>query len=284
MTPEQPPTTEIVPKGRQSMEMLKILTADVSGNYRHLVEEIVRAETERDLFDQDYRTAKVFAMSGQFEGITGQTPEQAIATAMAKIRIGRGWQLNDSDSIAYISFLNGKPSVATDILAQKIQGAGYGWDVQWHEETIQLKKGPHKKCVGCTLWLKAFNRQANRWEPVVDRDDNPVSASFTEGDAEQAIIWENKGQKKLSEKWNYQSWGRDMYFWSAMRRLRKYYLTGIMRGAIQAELADLEVELDQPQQIDAPAPPQPEEPKKKNIRDIVLESDEQQPGLLEEQP
>jgi hypothetical protein len=267
--------------------MMKLLMADTTGNYRHLVEELVRTENERDVFDQDWRMAKMFAISGDFADITGQTQEQAIAKAMSKIQMGRNWGMNAADAMANVFFLNGKPGVMTEILATKIQQAGFGWDAQWLEETVEYKKGKTwEKCIGCTLWLKSYNRLTNRWEPVVDRDGKPVKASFTEADAENALIYEKeqgqKAQKPLSEKWNYRSWGRDMYFWRAMSRLRKYYLTGILRGAIQVELAgDYEVQVDQNPQLEE-AQPQPQDTApKKTLRDFVLES-EQQPGLLEE--
>jgi len=273
------------------MEILKLLMADTSGNYRYLVEELVRANNEKELFDQDWRMAKQFAMSGDFADITGSTQEQAIAKAMSKIQMGRNWGMLPADAMANVYFLNGKPGVGTDYLASKIQQAGYGWDAQWHEETVEYKKGKTwEKCIGCTLWLKSYNRLTNHWEPVVDREGKPVKASFTEGDAENALIWEKEqgqqraGQKPLSEKWNYKSWGRDMYFWRAMSRLRKYYLTGILRGAIQVELAD-DYEIPAapvPPQL-AEGPAQPEAPRK-SLRDFVLETEQQpqQPGLLEE--
>ena len=123
MAPEQPAqttTTEIVPKVRQSLEMMKLLMADTTGNYRHLVEELVRTENERDVFDQDWRMAKMFAISGDFADITGQTQEQAIAKAMSKIQMGRNWGMNAADAMANVFFLNGKPGVMTEILATKI--------------------------------------------------------------------------------------------------------------------------------------------------------------------
>jgi hypothetical protein len=291
MTPEQPvqtAPTEIVQRSRQSTEILKMLLADTSGNYRHLVEELVRTNNEKELFDQDWRMAKQFALSGDFADITGQTQEQAIAKALSKIAMGRNWGMLAADAMANVFFINGKPGVGTDYLASKIQQAGYSWDAQWHEETVEYKKGKTwEKCIGCTLWLKSYNRLTNRWEPVVDRDGKPVKASFTEADAENAMIYEKEqgqqraGQKPLAEKWNYKSWGRDMYFWSAMRRLRKYYLTGILRGAIQVELADYDVPIEAAAPQPTLAEPAQPEPPKKSLRDFVLES-EQQPGLLEE--
>jgi hypothetical protein len=188
-TEETPPpqTPEVTTKGgRATLEIIRILAGQP--NQKDILQQLIDAETARDLFDQDYRAAKIYAMSGQFDDIKGMTTEQAIATCMSKIRIGRSWGMPEADSIAFIYWLNGKPNVATEILATKIQQAGYGWDIEWDWDTVTHKGKPHKKCAGCTLYLKAYNSNTNSWEPVVDRNDEPVSASFKDYDADTAMI------------------------------------------------------------------------------------------------
>jgi len=270
-----------VAKGRATLEIIRIL-AD-KGNQKEILQQLIDAETARDLFDQDYRAAKIYAMSGQFDDIKGMTPEQAIATAMSKIRIGRSWGMNESDSVAFIYWMNGKPNVATEILATKIQQAGFGWDIDWTWEELTHKGKPWKRCTGCTLWLKAYNRTTNAYEPVVDRNGEAVSVSFTEADADHAMIWEKGKQMPLSEKWNFKSWGQDMYYWRAMGRLRKYHLTSIMRGATQYELRN-EVYME-PTAPALPAPqagpdaePEPVE-ETRSLRDRII--DAEQGDLLE---
>jgi hypothetical protein len=286
-TPPQQPQVES--KGRATLEIIRIL-AD-KGNQKELLQQLIDAETARDLFDQDYRAARIYAMSGQFDDIKGATTEQAIASAMSKIRIGRSWGMNESDSIAFIYWNNGKPAVMTEILATKIQQAGYGWDIDWSWEQSTHKNKPWKRCTGCTLWLKAYNSRTNSWEPVVDRNDQPVSAGFSEADADHAMIWEKGKQIPLSSKWNFQSWGQDMYFWRAMSRLRKYHLTSIMRGAQQYELRnEVYVEPMAPQ-IAAPesVAPESETPEPENqqppaatrpLREVIIEAE--QTSLLDE--
>lgn len=272
--PDLAPMTDLAPqKQRATVELIKVLSAHPE--HAPYMKQLIEAEAMRELFDQDYRTARMFAMSGKFDDIKGSTPEQAVCAAMTKIRIGREWGMNDSDSMSFIYFTNGRPNVATEILATAIQKAGFSWDIDWNwVEEPGAGKGakPWRRCTGCTLWLK--ERDTNK--PILDRNGAPVSAWFTEADAEHAEIYEKGGIKKLSEKWNFKSWPQDMYFWRAMSRLRKYYLTGVMRGAVQRELIDeepppptMQPQLAAPEE-QAATEAQPE----KSLRDRILEAEQ----------
>jgi hypothetical protein len=293
---EQPNATESAPppiqaaleisqspnRTRATVDLIRILAEHPE--HSSYIKQLVEAEAQRDLFDQDYRTARVFAISGKFDDIKGSTPEQAVAQAMTKIRIGREWGMNDSDSIAFIYFTNGRPAVMTEILATKVQQAGYSWDIDWDFEKTKGKNNKEwNRCVGCTLWLKQFNRDTNRYEPVLDRKGQAISASFTEADADNAEIHERGAKIALSAKWNFKAWPQDMYFWRAMSRLRKYYLTGIMRGAIQFELAtDYEPVTSAPA-LPAPAEEETAPPERKPLRDRILSGkvEEQAPLAME---
>lgn len=260
---QQPPQ----PPRRATLEIIQMLTdRDMQQQYAN---QLIQAEVARDLFDQDYRLARIFAMSGKFDDLKGETAEQAISCAMAKIRLGRSWGMNESDAIAFIYFTNGRPNVMSEILATKIRQAGYAWDTDWHEETVQHKGKPVKKCTGCTLWLKQYQQTTNSYMPVLDRKGAPVSASFTDYDADTAQIWEKGKQISLSEKWNFKSWGRDMYFWRALGRLRKYHLTDVLRGGEIRELVG-EVSIEEPQLLAAPQP-EGEQPAARSLRDRVIE-------------
>jgi len=251
-------------KSRAIVDLIKVLATHPE--HADYLRQLVAAETQRDAFDQDYRTAKVFALSGRFDDIKGSTPEQAVATAMAKIRIGREWGMNDSDSIAFIYFVNGRPAVMTEIMATKIQQAGFHWDIEWHTRDELYKGKTLPRCVGCTLWLKQLSRETNRYEPVLDRKGDPVSASFTEMDAEAG---------KLLDKAVWKAYSQDMYFWRALSRLRKYHLTSVMRGAVQMELAGDDLPAPEiRKQIDSPKP-EAVEPPRKPLRERILEHDKE---------
>jgi hypothetical protein len=204
---------------------------------------------------------------------------------MVKIQLGRAWGFNAADSMRYIYFTNGRPSVENEIVAAKLQQAGYDWDTDWHEEDIQHKGRAAKKCIGCTLWLKKWNGGERRFMPVLDRNGEPVSVSFTQYDADTAQIWEKGKQIPLSSKWNFQSWGSDMYYWRTISRLKKYHAPNVLRGGVSREEAlemipveNLPVELLPPELRQPEQPPQaepaPAAPRKK-LRDRLMQQPEE---------
>lgn len=272
--PAQPP----VERARLTVEQLGALANVDQSQVTVWVQALVDAEVARQNYAQDRALARDFAVSGQFDDLKGMTSEQAIATAMVKIQLGRAWGFNAADSMRYIYFTNGRPSVENEIVAAKLQQAGYDWDTDWLEEDIQHKGRPAKKCIGCTLWLKKWSKAEQRFKPVLDRNEKPVSVSFTQYDADTAQIWEKGKQIPLSQKWNFQSWGRDMYYWRSISRLKKYHAPHVLRGAVAREEAlemmpvevpppELPPELqppDKPQQIEAG------EPKRQSLKSQMM--------------
>lgn len=192
--------------------------------------QIVEAELERDAFDQDWRLAKVFALSGAFSDIKGVSPQAAVATAMAKIQLGRSWGIVAADAMQFIYFNNGRPAVQNELIASKLQDAGWTWDLEWQRDGTWGKQ--EGTVTGCRLWAKYGGK------PVLDRDDKPASIQFTKADAEKALIWEKGKQIKLIEKWNYQSWPEDMYYSKCIARLKRRYAPNILRGAVSQEEAE----------------------------------------------
>lgn len=297
--PPAPASAPAEPRTRVTVDQLALLP---DNERRTLwINSLVEAEVARQNYAQDRALAREFAVSGQFSDITGTTMDQAIATAMVKIQLGRAWGFNAADSIRYIYFTNGKPALENEIVAAKLQQGGYDWDVEWLEETVQHKGKPWKKCVGCTLWLKRMNAE-KRYEPMLDRNGDPISVSFTEADADHATIWEKGKQIPLSQKWNFQSWPRDMYYWRAIGRVKKYHAPHVLRGAMLREEA-LEVlpednmappqfarELQSPP--DAPSdaapeikPPETKPPRLKDVMKAAAEAQEAKEGFeLEEEP
>jgi hypothetical protein len=221
--PEQAPLPEEEPRRRGSNKDLLDLIADDMSR-QEFGKQIVEAELEKDLFAQDQRLARVFAESGAFDDLAKLQPRQAVALAMAKIQIGRSWGINPADSMQFIFFQNGRPSVQQELYAASMRDKGWDWDVQWSRDD----KG---KCTGCTLWLKKWDAESKSYKPVKDRQGKEVSESFTKDDADTAMVHEKGGMIKLSDKWNFKSWGRDMYFWRALSRLRRFHATNVLRGA-----------------------------------------------------
>ena len=219
---------------------------------------LLDAEMVREAFEMDQRAARMYALSGQFTDINGNTLEQSIATAMAKIAIGRSWGLTQADSIKHVYFTNGRPALENDVIAGKLANQGVGWDIEWHETEEQHKGKKWKRCVGCTLWLK-IKDETGKMVPLLGRDGKQLSESFGEGDADHAMIWEKGKQIPLTEKWNFKSWPRDMYYWRTVSRVRKYHFPNVLRGAIMRETA-IDVEFDEVQALNAAPGEAPAEP------------------------
>jgi hypothetical protein len=229
---------------KQVGEEAKIRTSQISPDLLTVVEEterrgfvrqMVDAELARELFAQDARLARVFAVSGVFSDIKGTSPSQAIAAAMTKIRMGRAWGLNEADSMQFIYFTNGRPAVMNELIASKLQEAGWDWDVFWHQDAA-------KSCIGCTLFPKRKNA-AGAYEYLMEMDPSDrdkqrkVEVSFTKADADRAMIWERGKQVPLSSKWNFVSWAQDMYFWRCIGRLKRRYIPSVLRGAMTVDEA-----------------------------------------------
>jgi hypothetical protein len=251
--PAAPPPAPPPPAApRLTIEQLALLGPMAADDRRIAwVNSLVDADIQRQSYATDLALARQFATSGKFDDLKDCTQEQGVATAMVKIMLGRGWGFNAADSIRYIYFTNGRPAIENELVAAKLQAHGYYWDVEWLEDTGQHKGKPIQKCVGCRLWVKKVTD--GRLEPLLDRNGKPVSVAFTEADADQAMIWEKGKQIPLSEKWNFKSWARDMYYWKAISRVKKYHAPHVLRGATMREEA-LEV-----MPVDAPPPQMPAE-------------------------
>lgn len=273
------PTAEVtVPDKGSPQRPVRMTPADVAGIIEMLpsaereqhAKLFLEKELERQTFETDQRLARILALSGEFNDLKDKSPEQAFATMVAKIVYGRSIGLEPGDSTRFIYFTNGKPNVENDIVASKLAEAGYAWDEdwQWAEETYKGK--PWKRCTGCTLWLKKWDAKKGDYVPVVDRKGNPVSESFTEADADHALVWEKGKQISLSDKFNYKSWPREMYYFRTIGRIRKFHVPHVLRGAMtRVEALDV-TPMDAPA-IAAPAETEPAAaPAGRTVRDIVM--------------
>lgn len=250
---------EIVARPRTSNAELLRMIVESGDNAKSYAQQVVEAELVRDTFDQDWRMAKIFAMSGKFADLQGRA-DANIATAMAKIQLGRSWGMGAADSMRYIYFTNGKPNIETELLAAKLMDAGYSWDVayDYDEKT--------SRCVGATIFPKfkgesmMMRRRRKDTTPMLmpsvgvvpgtslnDWIDVPLEVSFTKKDADGAMIWEKGKQIKLSEKWNFVSWPEDMMFWRALSRFRRRHATNVLGGAMtKDEASEIEPAVTEP--------------------------------------
>jgi hypothetical protein len=217
---------------------------------------LLDAEMEVQSFDLDQRYARVFALSGKFDDLKGQTSEQSLAIAMSKVLMGRSWGLTRADSIKYVFWVNGKPSFENDIVAKKLRAAGIAWDPEFEFEE-NPPKGKPPKCISCVLWIKEWDELTKRYKPKLDRKGKEVSVSFTAAEAANIEVYDrnkpnNKG--KLIEKDTYQNWAQEMFYWRSIGRLRKFHYPEVLEGGRMREEAG-DVAFDEQLPEIAPAPP-----------------------------
>lgn len=233
---QQEPEPEIVqPRARTSNADLLKLIIESGEHAKGYAQQVVEAELIRDAFDQDWRMAKTFAMSQKFVDLQGSS-SAAVATAMAKIQLGRSWGIGAADAMRFIYFTNGKPAVETELFAAKLMAAGYSWDVAYDRD----EKG---RCIGATIFPKlngktmTMRQRAPKTDAIGGWMDVPLEVSFTKMDADAALIWEKGKQIPLSQKWNFQSWPEDMYYWRALSRFRRRHAANVMNGAMSRDEA-----------------------------------------------
>jgi hypothetical protein len=233
-----PPLEETRSAPRITFEQLMSLP---DNEYRtRWMNSLIEADTARQNYAQDMALARQFATSGQFDDLKGQTPAQGIATAMVKIQFGRTWKLEPADAMRSIYFTNGRPSIENEIVAARLQAAGIEWSTEFEEESYEHKGRPASRVIGCTLYLMRMNPSTGRLELWLDRQGNQRKVTFSQADADTAQIWEKGKSIPLSDKWNFRSWSRDMYYWRAVSRVKKYHAPNVLRGALsQAEALEL---------------------------------------------
>lgn len=231
---EEPQTRE----RRSNAELLNLIVA-CGENAREYAKQVVETELARDIFAQDWGMAKVFSMSGQFDDLKKLNEKQAVATAMAKIQLGRSWGVGAADSMRFVYFTNGKPAIETELFGKALQASGYEWDVAYDYDPTS------KRCIGVTIFPQRRNPQGE-FEPIMMKrrskdgltwEQVQLEVSFTKADADGAKIWENGKQISLSQKWNFLSWPEDMYFWRALSRFRRRHAPNVLAGAMLREEA-----------------------------------------------
>lgn len=161
-------------------------------------------------FELQQRAARLFAMSGLFADIKGQSAEQSIAQAFVKISLGESMGFNPAESMTGIDLIQGRVAISANMRASRMQRAGYDWDI------LQLDDK------GCRLQLKYQGKplmceQIDTETGAVTRV--PVVVSFTAADAATA---------GLIQKDNYKKNPRNMFFARAITNAQRWYAPGVL--------------------------------------------------------
>ena len=228
------PRTEQAPPTQEQANTAQHKAAD---NGKRLLEQVIDATSDEELkkknqvFDFQQRNAALFAESGLFQDIKGQTPKQSLAQAFVKIALGASMGFSPAESMTGIDIIQGRVGVGANLRAARMQRAGYSWN-----EMILSDEG-------CWLPLSLNGRPV--LTPVLDangqiifnEDGTPqmqqVTVSFTRKDATIA---------GLIGKDNYKKNPRNMFFARAITNAQRWYAPAVLGIDILSteEAVDLE--------------------------------------------
>lgn len=167
-------------------------------------------QTDIQKFEFHQRTAKLFALSGLFADIKGQTLEQSLAQAYVKIALGDSMGFNPAESMTGIDIIQGRVAISANLRASRLQRSGYSWDIlQLDDKGCRL--APRYK--GEPLMAEELDGDTGQARKV------PVVVSFTAEDAQRA---------GLLSKDNYKKNPRNMFFARAVTNLQRWYAPGVL--------------------------------------------------------
>ena len=149
----------------------------------------IRSQAEIDL-DVDQRTAKLFAMSGNFADLSGNNEVQGLAKAFTKIRIGRSLGMTEGESLINLDFIKGTPSIRAHYRAAKMKALGYTW---------KFKQFDRKGCI-----LEIYNPSG-------------------EYEGESSYVEEDARANSLLTKDNWVKNPKNMYFCRAVSNGQRWY-------------------------------------------------------------
>ncbi len=178
---------------------------DTKNDIQTAIQVMESKPVEIQRFELQQRAARLFATSGLFADIKGQSETQSIAQAFVKIALGESMGFSPAESMTGIDIIQGRVAISANMRASRMQRAGYEWDILQLDDTA------------CRLRLKfegQFVMQENEKGEKV-----PAIVSFTMKDA--AIAG-------LAGKDNYKKNPRNMLFARAVTNAQRWYAPGIL--------------------------------------------------------
>jgi len=166
------------------------------------------AEIQKFEFQQ--RCARLFAASGLFADIKGQSSDQSIAQAFVKIALGDSMGFNPAESMTGIDIIQGRVSVGSSLRAARMQRAGYSWDI------LQLDDK------GCRLRMRYMG------QPLMCEQMDGASGAVNEVPAIVSFMAEDAARAGLIAKDNYKKNPRNMFFARAITNAQRWYAPGIL--------------------------------------------------------
>jgi hypothetical protein len=164
-------------------------------------------------FDHEKRLANMFAASGQFDDLKKLNPQQAVATALMKIEIGKSFGLTPGLAMQCVYIVKGVPSIKAEVLAARMRQAGYDWMIKVHTDKVCTIYPMFK---GCRLMTQALDEKG---VPLVEKDGSPKLApaevTYTIEDAKRAKLIKADGA--------WETVPRNMLFWRCISNMKRFF-------------------------------------------------------------
>lgn len=184
-----------------------------------------RLKTKLLLQNEDFkykqRLAGLFAASGAFADVRGQTPEEALAKAFVKIELGESMGFSPAEAMTGIDIIQGRVAVGANLRAARMQSAGYSWP------RMSLTDD------GCTIPL-SFKGQP-MMAPRLDETGKEVRTAAGEVIMEAVVITYGKKDAEragLLGKDNYKKNPRNMYFARAITNAQRWYAPAVLKADV----------------------------------------------------
>lgn len=173
------------------------------------------------IFEFQQRAARLFATSGLFSDIKGQSHEQSIAQAFVKIALGQSMGFSPAESMTGIDIVQGRTAIGASLRAARMQRAGFSWRFTKHDD---------KGCI-----MRVFGPNG----------EELGESAFTAEDATRA---------GLLGKDNYKKNPKNMFFSRAITNAQRWYAPGVLGADLLSseEAIDLEPLHQEPQEIRMP--------------------------------
>ena len=210
--PQTPPEPE--PQQKIRLEDFQVADED----QRRLKTKLLLQNEE---FKFKQRLAGLFAASGAFSDVRGQSAEEGIAKAFVKIELGESMGFSPAESMTGIDIIQGRVAVGANLRAARMQSAGYTWP------RMSLTDD------GCTIPLN-FKGQP-MMAPRLDETGKEVRTAAGEVIMEAVVVTYGKKDAEragLLGKDNYKKNPRNMYFARAITNAQRWYAPAVLKADV----------------------------------------------------
>lgn len=211
---QEPAEAKAPPKTQEQRIPDALLDAVVGATEQVARDRLVIRRAE---LDYKQRLARIFAKSGCFADLKGQTEEEGIARAMVKIELGEGIGFSPAESMQGIEMVQVRPSISAHLRAARMRAAGWSWP------QMILTNG------GCWLPLEFQGKPLLR--PKLNPEGIPLLDAAGASIMEQVVVDFTKADAQLAglmTKDNYRKNPRNMYWARAVTNAQRWYAPNVL--------------------------------------------------------